>query len=51
MYYNAAVTSWLNASLDLQVIRPTIKKTVGSGGALKDIDTAVVVGTRMYVRF
>lgn len=51
MYYNAAVTSWLNASLDLQVISPTIKKAVGSGGTLKAIDTAVVVGTRIYARF
>jgi porin len=51
MYYNAAITQWLNASLDLQVVSPTIKKTVGSGGTLKDIDTAVVIGARMYVRF
>jgi porin len=51
MYYNAAVTSWLSASLDLQVVSPTIKKAVGSDGNLKDIDTAVVVGARLYARF
>jgi hypothetical protein len=52
MYYNAAVTQWLGASLDLQIIDPTIKKTVSSdGGGLQDIDTAVVLGARLYVRF
>src|SRR4030095_1583803 len=51
MYYNAAVTQWLSASLDLQILNPVIKKTVSSGGGVKDIDTGIVVGARMYVRF
>jgi porin len=51
MYYNAAVTQWLSASLDMQVVSPTIKKAVSSGGGLQDIDTAVIVGTRLYIRF
>jgi len=46
------VTQWLSASLDLQILNPVIKKTVSSGGGgVKDIDTGIVVGARMYVRF
>ena len=51
MYYNASITRWLNVSLDLQVINPGLKKTLSSSGNLKDVDTAVVAGLRMYVRF
>jgi len=51
MYYNASITRWLNVSLDLQVINPGLKKTLSSSGNLKDVDTAVVGGVRMYVRF
>jgi porin len=51
MYYNASITRWLNMSLDLQVINPGLKKTLSSNGNLKDVDTAVVGGVRMYIRF
>ena len=50
MFYNASLTRWLNMSLDLQVIDPALKKTLGLSG-LKDMDTAVVGGVRMYIRF
>jgi len=50
MFYNASLTRWLNMSLDLQVIDPALKKTLGSSG-LKNVDTAVVGGVRMYIRF
>ena len=51
MYYNASVTRWLNATLDLQIIEPGLKKTLDSAGQLKDVSTAVVAGFRLYVRF
>jgi porin len=55
MYYNAALTKWLNASLDLQVINPALNKQLQPGAGilptLVNIDTAVVMGFRMYVRF
>jgi porin len=51
MYYNASITRWLNVSLDLQVINPGLKKTLSSSGNLRDMDTVVVGGLRMYVRF
>jgi len=51
MYYNASITSWLNATLDLQVIEPALTKHLGSSGRLEDTDTAVVAGLRLYVRF
>ena len=51
MYYNASITRWINVSLDLQVINPGLKKTLSPNGNLKDVDTAVVGGVRMYVRF
>ena len=50
MFYNAQLTRWLNMSLDLQVIDPALKKALGSSG-LRNVDTAVVGGVRMYVRF
>jgi porin len=50
MYYNASLTRWLNMSLDLQVIDPGLKKTLGSSG-LRNVDTVVVGGVRMYIRF
>ena len=50
MYYNAALTGWLNATLDLQVINPGLKKTLSSSGQLTEVNTAVVVGGRLYIR-
>lgn len=51
MFYNAAITRWVNVSLDLQVIEPGLKKMLGSNGTLQNVDTAVVGGIRMYIRF
>jgi len=52
MYYNAALTSWLNATVDLQVVNPGLKKTLdSSSNQLKDVNTAVVAGARIYLRF
>jgi porin len=51
MYYNASITHWLNASLDLQIINPGLNKTLDSSGQLEDMNTAVVVGLRLYARF
>jgi porin len=51
MYYNAAVTPWLNVTANLQIINPGLKKTLGSDGRLRDVDTAVVAGLRLYARF
>jgi porin len=51
MYYNFAVTRWLGLTADLQIVNPGLKKTLGSGGQLKDVDTAVVGGLRAFVRF
>ena len=50
MYDNAAITKWLNVSLDLQVIEPGSKKTLGSSGQLESVGTAVVGGLRLYAR-
>ena len=37
---------------DLQIINPALKKTINSSGTgLKDVETAVVGGIRLYVRF
>jgi porin len=51
MYYNASVTKWLTATLDLQIINPALKKTLDSAGQLKDVNTALVAGLRLYARF
>jgi porin len=51
MYYNASVTRWLNATLNLQVIEPGLKKMLDSSGSLKDVNTTVVAGLRLWARF
>jgi porin len=51
MYYNAALTRWLTATLDLQIINPSLKKTLDAAGQLKDVNTSVVAGLRLYARF
>ncbi len=52
MYYNAAVTKWLNATADLQIIDPALNKTLDkSNRRLVNNDTAVVLGLRLYTRF
>jgi len=51
MYYNASITKWLTATLDLQIISPALKKTLGSARQLEDVNTSVVAGLRLYARF
>jgi porin len=51
MYYNAAITGWLNLTADLQIINPGLKKMQNAAGQLTNVDTAVVFGTRLRVRF
>jgi porin len=56
MYYNAALTPWLNATADLQIVNPGLHKTLSSSSSqllpvLANVDTAVVAGIRLRVRF
>jgi len=52
LYYNAAITPWLNAALDLQIIDQALERTLHASGApLRDMNTAVVLGLRVYARF
>jgi porin len=52
MYYNLAITGWLSATADLQVIDPAQKKALSSSGpALVNVDTATVAGIRIRARF
>jgi porin len=56
MYYNASITQWLNLTADLQLIEPGLKKAVNSSSLqlrplLANVDTAVVAGIRLRVRF
>ena len=52
LYYNAALTRWLGATLDLQIIEQALAKTLdGSGSQVRDLSTAVVLGLRVYARF
>jgi porin len=51
-YYNLAITGWLSATADLQVVNPGLKKALNSSGAsLMNVDTAVIAGIRFRVRF
>ena len=52
VYYNLAITGWLSATADLQIIDPGLKKELNSSGlGLMNIDTATVVGLRLRARF
>jgi porin len=52
MYYNVAITKWLTATVDLQIIDPALKRTLDSSNQrLRNMDTSVVGGLRLYSRF
>ena len=52
LYYNAAITPWFNAALDLQIIDQALQRRLNaSGSQLRDMNTAVVLGLRVYARF
>jgi len=52
MYYNVSITPALNATLDLQIVEPGLKKMLdASGSRLQDVNTSVVAGLRIYARF
>jgi porin len=52
LYCNAALTPWVSAALDLQIIDQALaKKLDSSSNALRDMNTAVVLGLRVYARF
>jgi porin len=51
-YYNLAITGWLSATADLQVIDPALKKSLDSSAAnLMNVNTAVIAGIRLRMRF
>jgi porin len=51
-YYNLAITGWLSATADLQVIDPGLKRTPNPAGTgLMNVDTTVIAGIRFRVRF
>src|SRR5262245_26803234 len=52
LYYQAEITHWLGAALDLQIIDQALERTLNASGAqLRDLNTAVVLGLRVYSRF
>jgi len=51
IFYNASITSWLNATLDLQIIEPALTRKLSSAGGLESMDTTVVAGLRLFMRF
>ena len=51
MYYNVAVTRWLDATFDLQIIDNGLERALSSStGKLERIGTTVMPGVRLYVR-
>jgi len=52
LYYSVAITAWLTATADFQIVDPGLKKALSSSGlGLKNVDTATVAGLRLRVRF
>lgn len=51
-YYNCALTGWLSATVDLQIVKSAFKRLPNSSGTgLMNIDTDVIAGLRLRVRF
>ncbi len=50
LYYNAAVTSWLELSPNIQIIDSGINKQLDENGKFKKVDTAVVTSLRVNIR-
>src|SRR5262249_55357462 len=52
LYYDAALTAWLGASFDIQVTDTALKKKFSSSPTgLSTMNTAVLLGVRLYTRF
>src|SRR5215813_689436 len=52
LYYNAQITRWFSAAFDLQIIDQALARTLdASTSRLTDMNTAVVLGLRLYARF
>jgi porin len=52
MYYNLAITGWLTATADIQVINQALNKTLNpSGFSLVNVNNATIAGIRFRVRF
>jgi len=52
MYYNMAVTPWMNVTSDLQIVSSGLNQAISpTTGKLTGIDTTVVAGARLQVRF
>ena len=52
MYYNMAVTPWMNLTSDLQIVYSGLNQALSpTTGKLAGIDTVVVAGARLRVRF
>jgi NAD(P)H dehydrogenase (quinone) len=51
-YYNFAITGWLSATADLQIVNSGLKKTLNSSGTtLVNLDADVIADIRFRVRF
>jgi porin len=51
-YYNCALTGWLSATADLQIVKSGLSKSLNSSGTgLMNIDTDIIAGLRVRVRF
>src|SRR5208282_4848683 len=53
MYYNATITSWMNLTTDLQIVDSGLNRALSltTPRQLTGIDTGVLLGTRLRVRF
>jgi porin len=55
VYYNIGITPWMKLTPDIQFVRPAQKKQIVGQDILtavrKDVDTATVIGIRLYLIF
>jgi len=52
MYYNMAITLWMNLMSDLQIVDSGLNKVISpTTGKLTGIDTLVMAGARLRIRF
>jgi len=51
LYYNAAITPWLNVSPSFQIISPALNKALDENGNFQELDTTYIAGVRVGIRF
>ena len=51
LYYSFSVTPWLTVSPSIQAVRSALTRTLDESNNFKDLDTTIILGVRLGIRF